>query len=104
MRDWSGRFGDLLRELREENGVGIKTLAPHLGVGYTYLSKLENGRSVPSDELIKRIAEYFGCDPDQLYLSADKLPPDLVDVIKRQPIESLRLLRSLDPNAKRSDR
>ena len=34
--------GDILRQLRANKGVGIKRLAPELGVTYTYLSKLEN--------------------------------------------------------------
>ena len=36
------KFGRILRRLRKESEIGIKGLAPRLGVSYSYLSKLEN--------------------------------------------------------------
>lgn len=91
-------FGQLLRRLRQERRVGIKSLGPDLGVNYTYLSKLENDRGVPSDELIDRIAAYFKCDRDKLYLAADKVPSDAMEAIRRRPDEALRYLRRLNGN------
>ena len=88
-------FGKLLRRLRREQDVGIKKVGPDLGVSYTYLSKLENDKARPSDELIERIASYFGCDKDMLYIAADKVPLDAMEALRRHPKESLEYLRSL---------
>lgn len=35
-------FGRILRDLRKNAGLGIKRLAPELGVNYTFLSRLKN--------------------------------------------------------------
>jgi len=97
-------LGKLLRQLREEHEIGIKKLAPELGVNYTYLSKLENNKARPSDQLIERIANYFNCDRDMLYVAADKVPHDAMEVIRRYPRESLQYLRSLAQHASKRSR
>jgi transcriptional regulator with XRE-family HTH domain len=97
-------FGQVLRQLRQERDLGIKRIAPALNVNYTYLSKIENDKATPSDELIERIAGYFGCDRDTLYLAADKVPQDALDAIKRYPRESLEYLRNLSQDVDKSDR
>ena len=43
-------FGAVLRQLRNKTGLGIKGLAPELGVTYSYLSKLENNEVGPSEK------------------------------------------------------
>jgi HTH-type transcriptional regulator, competence development regulator len=96
------RFSQLLRELRRERQLGIKKLAPELKVNYTYLSKLENERAVPSDELIERVAAYFNYDPDKLYLAAKKIPKDAVEAIRLNPEVTLPYLRKLAARGRRS--
>lgn len=88
-------FGRMLRQLRLERNLGIKKLAPELGVNYTYLSKLENEKANPSADLIKRIAEFFGCDVDELFLAANKLPQDVIEAIRERPEVTLPYLRRI---------
>jgi len=92
-------FGKVLRQLRQQRRVGIKQLAPELGINYTYISKLENNRATPSDKLIERIADYFGCDKNMLYIKADKVPMDAREAILHHPEETLKFLRILAQNA-----
>jgi transcriptional regulator with XRE-family HTH domain len=86
-------FGAILRELREEQGMGIKKLAPELGVSYTYLSKLEHDQIRPSAELVGRVARYFRYDEDRLMLAADRVPPEIVAILREHPDEALAYLR-----------
>ena len=86
-------FGKLLRKLRDERGTGIKTLAPDLGVSYTYLSKLENGVTSPSEEFVERVAAYFNRDKNQLMLSAGKVPEEILTILRENPDEALQFLR-----------
>jgi transcriptional regulator with XRE-family HTH domain len=97
-------FGNLLRELRQKQKVGIKQVARDLGVNYTYLSKLENEKAKPSQHFVEKIADYFGCDKDLLCIAADKIPEDAMEAIRRQPAEALKFLRQLlqDDNNKRN--
>jgi len=87
------RFGSVLRQLRTKTGIGIKVLAPRLGVNYTYLSKLENGEVGPSEELVGRVAKYFKYDRNRLLLSAGKVPPDILDILRENPDKAIEFLR-----------
>ena len=86
-------FGDLLRGLRNDAGVGIKRLAPELGVSYTYLSKLENNEIRPSVKLVDRVAKHFKYDRDRLLLAAGKVPSEILDILRENPDAALDYLR-----------
>ena len=86
-------FGEVLRGLRKKEGVGIKKLAPALGVNYSYLSKLENHRAMPSEELIDKVARYFDYNRDDLMILADKIPPDVKGILRDNPREAVEYLR-----------
>src|SRR5262249_49697047 len=49
-------FGERLRQLRTEKGLTLRQMALKVGVGFTYLSRVETGRMTygdyPSEELI----------------------------------------------------
>ncbi|TPE68007.1 helix-turn-helix transcriptional regulator [Halalkalibacterium halodurans] len=57
---------ELLKELRKEKGTQRK-VADDLGITETHLRELENGRSIPSTKLLKRIEHYFGVSNDELF-------------------------------------
>ena len=86
-------FGEVLRGLRSRSGVGIKRLAPALGVTYTYLSKLEGNHVKPSEELVQKVATYFNYDRDLLLLSADKVPADIRQILRDNPEDAVNYLR-----------
>jgi transcriptional regulator with XRE-family HTH domain len=86
-------FGEILRALRSELGMGIKRLAPELGVTYSYLSKLENNEVSPSEDLVRRVARYFDYDSDQLLLSAGKVPDEILEILRSNPEASIEFLR-----------
>ena len=86
-------FGQILRELRMKAGIGIKRLAPELGVSYTYVSKLENSEILPSAELVERVAHYFDFDRDHLPLSAGKVPKEILAILRDNPDDALEFLR-----------
>lgn len=86
-------FGDLLKHLRRKEDIGIKKLAPRLDISYTYLSKLENDKVIPSKDVIERIAYYFRYDLDELLISADKVPDDIRRILRENPKEAAAFLR-----------
>ena len=86
-------FGNLLKHLRRKEGIGIKKLAPRLNVSYTYLSKLENNKVIPSKDVIERVAHYFRYDLDELLISADKIPDDIRRILRNNPREAAEFLR-----------
>jgi transcriptional regulator with XRE-family HTH domain len=96
-------FSQILRHLRTKAGLGIKRLAPELGVSYTYVSKLENGEVHPSADLVGRVADYFDYNRDRLLLSAGKIPEEILEILREHPDDALEFLRERfgGKNAKR---
>jgi len=86
-------FGKLLKSLRAKKGIGIKKMAPELGMNYTYLSKLENSKVAPSQKLINKLSIYFNYSQEELTLIAGKIPPDVQQILKNNPKEAVEYLR-----------
>lgn len=86
-------FGEILRLLRGRRGLSIKELAPELGVDYSYISKLENDKCLPSAETVRRIGGFFDYDQDELMVLAEKIPEDITDIIREHPREVFTYLR-----------
>ena len=94
---------DRLRELRRAARLSQRALAEQVGVDFTYLSKIENGRVDPPSEgvllrIAKELAGKLGKDEtalaDELITLAGKIPSDLAETLSRNP-EVVRLLRSV---------
>lgn len=72
------KFGQRVRELRQQKGMTLRELAPQVGVGYSYLSKVERGRldfgDSPSEALIHRLADVLEGDEEELLLMAGRIP------------------------------
>lgn len=73
------KFGKRLRELRKERGLTLRALAEAVGVDFTYLSKIENGKAgyLPGADTIRALAEALEADPLELLKLADKVPPEM---------------------------
>ncbi len=59
-------FGDRLKELRTERGLGQIQLAKELGVGKSVISLWETGKSEPTLGNLVKIALFFGVSTDYL--------------------------------------
>jgi len=72
------RFGDRVRDLRQEKKWTLRDLAAKVGVGFTYLSRVENERlnygDYPSDALIHRLADALDADEEELLILAKRIP------------------------------
>lgn len=92
-------FGEKVRELRNTKGYSLRALAPKVAVGYSYLSKVENGKldfgDSPSEALIHRLAETLDGDEDELLLMAGRIPESISRRILDQP-EVFRALAKCD--------
>ncbi|NLM00005.1 MAG: helix-turn-helix transcriptional regulator [Treponema sp.] len=52
--------GELIRELRKEQGVSQEKLAEAIDSHQVYISEIENGDKLPSLTVIYKIAQAFG--------------------------------------------
>jgi transcriptional regulator with XRE-family HTH domain len=94
------KFGERIRALRVARGYSLRQLAPLVGVGFSYLSKIENNKldfdGTASEALIHRLAEVLEADEEELLLLANHVPQRITERILQQP-DVFRLLASLKP-------
>lgn len=91
-------FGETIREMREAQGMGLRTAAERLGISPAYLSRVERGKErPPRPELVKRMAALLGGSPDLLFRLAESTDPDLAEYIHLVPNvpEFLRTAREM---------
>jgi transcriptional regulator with XRE-family HTH domain len=86
-------FGVILKKLRLKKGYSIKSLSSQLNLNYSYISKLENNHSLPSEEFISKVSKIFDYDKEELMLRAGKIPEDIVNILRENPVEAADFLR-----------
>ena len=59
-------FGARLKELREQRGETVRSLADLVETSFTYISDLEHGRKVPSLSMVLRLAAALECKVTEL--------------------------------------
>lgn len=94
-------YGFRLKELREERGVSMMTLARAIGVSDTAVCKWENQDSEPKLSYIIKLADYFNCSADYLIGRSD----DFGGYIEQTQLTEeekliLKNFRSLSPQIK----
>jgi transcriptional regulator with XRE-family HTH domain len=71
-------FGAYIRQKRETKGIPMNEFARQLDISPAYWSRIERGmEKPPKDELIKKAAEILGENPDEAFIEASRLPPDM---------------------------
>ncbi|MTV50777.1 helix-turn-helix domain-containing protein [Heliobacillus mobilis] len=79
--------GDLLKEMRKEKGITLAELGKEIGgVSVTYLSEIERGQKVPSDHLVRQLADYYDIDEDFLFAKFGKVPMAARRVFEDNPL------------------
>ncbi len=82
-------FGERVRELRHAKDWSLRDLAEKVGVGFTYLSRVENERlnfgDYPSDALIHRLADALEADEDELVILAKRVPERIRRRVLQRP-------------------
>lgn len=71
-------FGSFIREKREQANLPMNEFARKLDISPAYWSRIERElEKPPKDELIVRAAEQLGINPDEAFIEASRLPPDM---------------------------
>jgi repressor LexA len=56
--------GDLIREARQARGISLRSLATQIGIHFSHLSKIENGKDQIGRKALEKLSEILGIDPD----------------------------------------
>lgn len=89
----SQHFCDIIRDYRNESGLTKKELSDALGVSASYIALLENGKRSPSQQIAKKIAQYFFPDSieqqDKIIVAAGYVPQNYRPFIKEKSVIEL---------------
>lgn len=89
-------FGSVIRTRRNELGIGLNDFAGRLDVSPAYWSRIEREcEKPPRDELIERAAAILGICLDDLFIAAERFPPDMRRDIDKV-VRAYRRLRAVE--------
>ena len=96
------RFGIFLREARKKSDMDVTSLSRVLGLTPDYFYKIERGYSpIPATERLIQIAAALGIDREEMLEEANRIEPDILEIIRDKQSEILsiiKLLRGLPPS------
>jgi transcriptional regulator with XRE-family HTH domain len=81
-------IGTRLRQLREQKQLSQGDIEERTGLLRCYISRVENGRTVPSLETLERFAGVLDVPLYQLFFSGDEVPPT-PNLTPRKTLEEL---------------
>lgn len=88
-------FGSVIRAKRITMGIGLNEFAERIDISPAYWSRIERDQEKPpSDGLIERAAAILGMKMDDLFIEANRLPPDMKRDIPRVVIAYRRMRTS----------
>ena len=81
-------IGDRLRFIREEKNLSQGDIEKRTGLLRCYISRVENGHTVPAVETIEKFARALEVPMYQLFYDGDK-PPELPNLPKRKTADEI---------------
>lgn len=81
-------IGDRLRALREEKKLSQGDIEKRTGLLRCYISRVENGHTVPAIETIEKLARALEVPMYQVFYDGDK-PPELPSLPKRKSSDDI---------------
>jgi transcriptional regulator with XRE-family HTH domain len=93
-------FGGFVRNRRIEMGIGLNDISGRLSVSPAYWSRVERElENPPRDELIEKTAAILGMRLDDLFIEAERFPPDMQRDVGKV-VRAYRRFRSIDERQK----
>lgn len=88
-------IGLRLKKLREERKLSQGDIEKRTGLLRCYISRVENGHTVPSLETMERLAAALEIPLYALFYDGDQ-PPELENLTQRQSVEDLSVIEPND--------
>jgi len=74
-------FGEVIKKLREDNGLPLRKVAAHLDIDPSTLGKIERNERSANKEMIEKFAEIFSINSKPLLVSflSDKIAYEIME-------------------------
>jgi transcriptional regulator with XRE-family HTH domain len=81
-------IGDRLREMREQKKLSQGDIEKRTGLLRCYISRVENGHTVPAIETLEKLARALEIPLYQLFYEGEE-PPKLPNLLKRKSFDNI---------------
>ena len=99
MANDSNTLGDVIRKARIAGGTSLREFARTLGITPSYQSDIENDRRIPSEDVLKKIAEQLKLDFEQLMALGGRFGEDAERYLRRHPTAGALFRKLSEANA-----
>ena len=90
-------IGEQIKSLRIAKNITQVQLAQKLGVTKQSVSNWENNNNLPSVDIVKKIAFYFGCTTDYLLeMNSERVTIETVNLTLEQTMHIQQLVRDFE--------
>ena len=87
-------FGETIKERRQSLGLSLRGTAKAAGCDAAYLSRIEAGKTAPSEEIVAQLANVLDADETELALMAGRLPASVKSAVPERSHELAVALRN----------
>ena len=92
-------IGRMIREARQARGISLRALASQVGIHFSHLSKIENGKDQIGRESLTKVAEELGVDPELMLGEAGHQTVPfrvLGNIAAGEPIDAIEDIETFD--------
>ena len=75
-------FGNILKKIRQDNNMTQDELAKRIDTSRSNIANYENGKNMPSVDILEKIARLFDCTTDYLLGKSDIRNPEEIKNIQ----------------------
>lgn len=86
-------LGEVIHDARTKLGLSLRDITKKLDITPSYLSDIENDRRIPSEEVLKNLADLLDLDCDDLMARAGRFGDDAVRYMMKTPATGVLLRR-----------
>jgi transcriptional regulator with XRE-family HTH domain len=89
------RFGQTVRELRKEKGIGLREFARRVSISPSFLTQIEKDACAVPEERVVAFARALDQDVDEFLALAGQVSSDLDEFIRARPRAVATFLRTV---------
>lgn len=93
------KAGLFLADIRAERGMTLQDVGDKIGVSATYISDIEKGRKVPSDTVIRDLAQLYEINENDLFERYGKIPLAALEMLEKYD-ELREVIAEIETNPK----
>lgn len=90
------KFGEYVKSLRLSKNITLRDMSKEIGIiSFTYLGEIERNEKIPSEKIVRALAEYFNIEPITLLILSKLIPDELIRLVENDIEGFDKIVRTL---------